>query len=205
MKTPLFYQMSEYDCGTVTLLNAVKYHFPREVIPPDVIKAITTYSLDTYNPDGEVGKHGTSRASMKFIVEWLNVNGPIKGLPIHGNYYAGESVHLGESSEIIDAIKNGGAAVFRLNYGGAHYVLATKVDTDNQFLYLFDPYLDEDLKYTDGIVLLDGFPCEYNRKVPFRFFEEEDQQKVYALGERDRREAIVFYVNDRKTASESAD
>lgn len=41
MKTPLYYQMSEYDCATVTLLNAIKYLFPREVIPPDVIKAIT--------------------------------------------------------------------------------------------------------------------------------------------------------------------
>lgn len=195
MKTPLYYQMSEYDCGTVTLLNAVNYLFPREVIPPDVIKAITTYSLDTYSSEGEVGKSGTSKASMKFIVEWLNYNGPIKGLPIHGNYYAGERVHFEENSEVIDAINNGAAAIFRLNYGGAHYVLATKADTNNKYLYLFDPYLDEDLKYTDGIVLLDGFPYEYNRKVPFSFFEQDDDQKVYALGKQAHREAVVFYVS----------
>ncbi|MDN3955852.1 hypothetical protein [Sporolactobacillus laevolacticus] len=196
MKTPLYYQMSEYDCGTVTLLNAIKYLFPREVIPPDVIKAITTYSLDTYNPDGEVGKHGTSKAAMNFIAEWLNHNGPIKGLPIHGSYYAGERVHLEDKSEIVDAIQKGGVAIFRLNYGGEHYVLATKADTTNQYLYLFDPYLDEDLKYTDGIVLLDGFPYAYNRKVPFRFFEEEDYSKVYALGKKENREAIVYSVRD---------
>jgi hypothetical protein len=189
--------MSEYDCGTITLLNAIKYLFPREVIPPDVIKAINAYSLDTYNLDGEVGKSGTSKAAMKFIAEWLNHNGPIKGLPIHGNYYAGECVHLGEGSEIIDAIKNGGAAIFRLNYGGEHYVLATKADTTNHYLYLFDPYLDEDLKYTDGIVLLNGFPYDYNRKVPFHFFEEEDDQLVYALGKKEDREAVVFSVSDK--------
>jgi hypothetical protein len=188
--------MSEYDCGTVTLLNAIKYLFPREVIPPDVIKAITAYSLDTYNSDGEVGKSGTSKAAMRFIVQWLNHNGPIKGLPIHGSYYAGEHVHLGEKSEIIDAIKKGGVAIFRLNYGGEHYVLATKADTTNQYLYLFDPYLDEDLKYTDGIVLLDGFPYAYNRKVPFHFFEEDDYDKVYALGKKEHREAIVYSVRD---------
>lgn len=196
MKTPLYYQMSEYDCGTVTLLNAIKYLFPREVIPPDVIKAITTYSLDTYNPDGEVGKHGTSKAAMKFIAEWLNHNGPIKGLPIHGSYYAGERVHLGEKSEIIDAIQKGGVAIFRLNYGDEHYVLATKADTTNHYLYLFDPYLDEDLKYTDGIVLLDDSPYAYNRKVPFHFFEEEEYSKVYALGKKELREAIVYSVHD---------
>lgn len=197
MKTQLYYQMSEYDCGTVTLLNAVKYLFPREAIPPDVIKAITAYSLDTYNSDGEVGRSGTSKAAMQFITQWLNHNGPIKGLPIHGIYYAGEHVHLGKGSAIIDAIKNGGVAIFRLNYGGAHYVLATKVDANNKYLYLFDPYLDEDLKYTDGIVLLDGFPYEYNRKVPFSFFEEEDNQKVYALGKKDQREAVVLNVRDK--------
>lgn len=197
MKTPLYYQMSEYDCGTVTLLNAVKYLFPREMIPPDVIKAITTYSLDTYNSGGEVGKMGTSKAAMKFIVEWLNYNGPIKGLPIHGNYYTGENVHFGEKSSVINAIKNGGAAIFRLNYGGDHYVLATKVDTNQKYPYLFDPYLDEDLKYTEGIVLLNGFPYEYNRKVHFSLFEEEDVQKVYALGKKDGREAVVFFDSDQ--------
>lgn len=205
MKTPLFYQMSEYDCGTVTLLNAVKYLFPREVIPPDVIKAITTYSLDTYNSNGEVGKAGTSRGSMKFIVEWLNYNGPIKGLPIHGKYYEGASVHFADNSAVINAIKNGGAAIFRLNYSGAHYVLATKVDTNNQFLYLFDPYLEEDVKYTDGIFLLVGFPYDYNRKVSFNLFEEEDDQKVYALGKKSNREAIVLYVNNKDATSETGE
>ncbi|MFX3618866.1 MAG: hypothetical protein ACE3JK_15265 [Sporolactobacillus sp.] len=203
MKTPLYYQMSEYDCGTVTLLNAVNYLFTREVIPPDVIKAITTFSLDTYNSAGEVGKNGTSKASMKFIVDWLNYNGPIKGLPIHGTYYSGESVSVGESGKIMDALNNGGVVIFRLNYGGAHYVLATKGDTGNKYLYLFDPYLDEDLKYTDGIVLLEGFPYAYNRKVPFRFFEEQDDKKVYALGPPNHREAIVFYGTGEQFANKT--
>ena len=34
MKNPLRYQMTEYDCGPTSMLNAMSYLFPREAIPP---------------------------------------------------------------------------------------------------------------------------------------------------------------------------
>ncbi len=193
MKRPLYYQLSEYDCGMVTLLNAISYLFSREAVPPDVIKAITTYSLDAYNTDGEVGKNGTSKAAMRFIADWLNRNGPIKGLPIYGNYYAGLHVRVKKDSPLIDAVQQGGAVILRLNYGGEHYVLATKADTQQDYLYLFDPYLDEALKDTKGIVFVDDAPFAYNRKVPFNFFEANDAHHAYALGPVEKREAIVYF------------
>ncbi|MDR0904811.1 MAG: peptidase C39, partial [Oscillospiraceae bacterium] len=60
MKTPLQYQITEYDCGPTSLLNALRFLFEREDIPPDVPKYIMMYCLDAYNSKGESGKNGTS-------------------------------------------------------------------------------------------------------------------------------------------------
>ena len=46
MKTPLLYQLSEFDCGPITLYNALKYLFDRDEIPYEVIKEIMNYTLD---------------------------------------------------------------------------------------------------------------------------------------------------------------
>ncbi len=43
MKNLLNYQSSEYDCGPVSLTNAIRYLFDREVIYPDIIKYIMLY------------------------------------------------------------------------------------------------------------------------------------------------------------------
>jgi len=55
MKGPLHYQTSEYDCVPVTFLNALAYLFPREAIPPPVIRHIFLYSLDTVGRHGKLG------------------------------------------------------------------------------------------------------------------------------------------------------
>ena len=49
MKNPLRYQISEYDCGPTSLLNAISFLFEREEIPPEVIRNIMLYCLDCYN------------------------------------------------------------------------------------------------------------------------------------------------------------
>ena len=56
MKIPLHYQMSEYDCGPTTMLNAISYLFEVEEIPPEVIRNIMLYSLDCYNDEGRLGE-----------------------------------------------------------------------------------------------------------------------------------------------------
>ena len=40
MKTPLRFQVTEYDCGTVSLYNAISYLFEREEIPAQLLKTI---------------------------------------------------------------------------------------------------------------------------------------------------------------------
>ena len=46
MKNVLNYQSTEYDCGPVTLTNALRFLFEREEIQPEVVKAIALYTLD---------------------------------------------------------------------------------------------------------------------------------------------------------------
>lgn len=55
-KTPLEYQLTEYDCGTTTLLNALRYLFKRSEIDPGIYKFIMQYTLDNTNNNGEIGK-----------------------------------------------------------------------------------------------------------------------------------------------------
>ena len=82
MKNPLHYQLSEYDCGPTSMLNAVSYLFQREEVPPEIIRNITLYCLDCYGADGACGKSGTSCAAMMFLSNWLNGFGTAGHLPI---------------------------------------------------------------------------------------------------------------------------
>ena len=64
MKNPLHYQVSEYDCGPTSMLNAIIYLFNRDEIPPEVIRNTMLYCLDCYSKEGIPGKRGTSRAAV---------------------------------------------------------------------------------------------------------------------------------------------
>lgn len=46
MKVPLRFQVTEFDCGTVSLLNAFSYLFDREELPALLVKKINEYTLD---------------------------------------------------------------------------------------------------------------------------------------------------------------
>ena len=45
MKTPLRYQITEFDCGSISLLNCITYLFKREEIPAKLVKAITNTNV----------------------------------------------------------------------------------------------------------------------------------------------------------------
>lgn len=190
MKNPLRYQMSEYDCGPTSMLNAISYLFEREEIPPEVIRNIMLYCLDCYNAEGVPGKCGTSTAAMMFLSNWLCGFGKIGRLDIASRYLSGKSVYLGGESLIDDALRRGGAAVVRLFYDVEHYVLLTGIRDGN--VLMFDPYYwDEPYKEKD-IIMVEDHPCEYNRIVPERYFNREIND-TYALGPFDGREAVLLF------------
>lgn len=198
MKNPLHYQLSEYDCGPTSMLNAMSYLFQREEIPPEIVRNIMLYCLDCYGADGASGKSGTSCMAMMFLSNWLNGFGQAGHLPISSRYLSGEAVHLRQDGSIWDALHRGGAAVVRLDLDGWHYVLLTGIQGDAVFL--FDPYY-LDTSPGEGIEMVSDHPGAYNRIVPIRYFERETRE-LYSLGPVESREAVLLFNEQTKLTAE---
>lgn len=197
MKNLLNYQSSEYDCGPVSLTNAIRYLFEREMIYPDIIKYIMLYCLDSYNEEGEVGKRGTSASAMMFLSNWLNQFGRMKNFPISCEFLAGEEVFLSQNSKITGALQQGGAVVLRLFLDVGHYVLLTGVKDEN--IYLFDPYYEEpddpdldDEYLSEDITFVTDQPKYANRIVSMRRLNRLTKG-YYEMGPYDIREAVILY------------
>ena len=190
MKNPLHYQISEYDCGPTSMLNAIIYLFDRDEIPPEVIRNTMLYCLDCYSKEGIPGKRGTSRAAMMFLSYWLNEFGNLGMMTVSSEYLSGSEVYIGPGSRINQALSHGGAAVVRLFLDEPHYVLLTGVKDGS--ILLFDPYYwDEPYEEKDILIDLEH-PRAYNREVPFRYFNREEDV-LYALGKVNAREAVLVY------------
>ncbi|CAB1242230.1 Peptidase C39 [Ruminococcaceae bacterium BL-6] len=200
MKNPLSYQTTEYDCGPTTMINAIRYLFRREEIPPDVVKSIMLYCLDSYNDKGESGKSGTSGMAMMFLSNWLNQFGRVKGFPIRCEFLTGRDVSFGPNSRIVSGLQQGGAVVLRVRYQCWHYVLLTGVR--EQSFFLFDPYYRRNPFKAEGIEMIRNMPAERNRKVSIPLVESEGKG-YYAAGPVDGREAVILF--NRRTQKTPAD
>ena len=199
MKNPLRYQVSEYDCGPTSMLNAVSYLFAREEIQPEILRNIMIYSLDCYGQSGVLGQSGTSRMAMMFLSRWLSGVGDAGLLPIECQYLSGKSVYLGEQSLVVDALNRGGVVVMRLYMDGEHYVLLTKREGEN--IYLFDPYYMTENPFGSEIEFNLEQPCRYNRIVPFACFNREEAAP-YALGKVVEREAVLLFDTRNKLTAD---
>ena len=199
MKNPLRYQVSEYDCGPTSMLNAISYLFEREEIQPEILRNIMIYSLDCYGKGGVPGKNGTSRMAMMFLSRWLSGVGEAGLLPIESQYLSGKAVYFGENSLVVDALNRGGVVVVRLHMDGEHYVLLTK--RDGEKIYLFDSYYMTENPFGEEIVCTLSQPLSYNRVVPFSCFNREDVAP-YALGRAGEREAVLLFDTRNKLTAE---
>lgn len=199
MKNPLHYQLSEYDCGPTSMLNAISFLFEREDIPPEVIRNIMLYSLDCYGAEGAPGKSGTSCTAMMFLSHWLDGFGQVGHLPVSSRYLSGKSVYMGTESLINDALRRGGEAVVRLYFDVDHYVLMT--GEQEGCILLFDPYYQtQPFPQKDILVTLEH-PHRYNRVVPFSYFNREDAS-LYALGKAETREAVLLFNEQTKLTAD---
>ena len=124
MKNYLNYQSSEYDCGSVSITNGIRYLFDREETSPDILKCIMLYTMDTYNEQGQPCRHGTSAAAMRFVGSWLNQLAAVRSFPIQTQFLFGNDVTLSPDSEISQALLHGAAVVLRLFLEVPHYVSA---------------------------------------------------------------------------------
>lgn len=200
MKSPLNYQVTEYDCGPTTLLNAMSYLFRREQIPPDIIKHIMLFCLDSYNEKGEFGKNGTSQMAMMFLSNWFNQFGRTKKFPIQSEYLTGEEVYIGENSKVIYALQQGGVVAARVRYECWHYVLLTGADKER--VYLFDPYYRDKPFSQKELEIVTDMPCSMNRRVPYGRLNSAGRG-AYALGPEETREAVIIF--NRETQKKPAD
>lgn len=206
MKNLLNYQSSEYDCGPVSLTNAIRYLFDREMIDPDILKYIMLYSLDSYNEKGESGKMGTSASAMLFLSNWLNQFGQVKHFPIHCEFLDGENVYLSKAGRIVTALQQGGAVVLRLYLEVGHYVLLTGVKGDE--IFLFDPYYVEaddpelDPEFLEeGITFVTDQPKRANRIVSMQRLNQLSRG-FYEMGEYENREALILFNQDARLLPE---
>ena len=199
MNNPLRYQMTEYDCGPTSMLNAVSFLFEREEIPPDIIRNIMLYCLDCYGAEGAPGKSGTSCTAMMFLSNWLNEYGELGIMSVSSEYLSGRSVYISEESRINHALNHGGVAVVRLYLDEEHYVLMTGVENEN--ILLFDPYYWDEPYEQKDILIDKDHPRAYNRIVPFKYFNQENEE-IYSLGPLEEREAVLIYNEKTKTVPE---
>ncbi len=163
-KTPLSYQMTEYDCGLTTFLNALRYLFKRSEIEPRIMKMIMQNTLDKTNSDGEIGKGGTSIYAIEFLSKWLNDISNVSDMKMETKVIKGKNVNT-SNKELQDCLKNGGVAIFSVWETEEHYVLCTNID--DKYAYIFDPYY-LNIKYYDkdnDCEIIKDRPFEFNRKV----------------------------------------
>ena len=196
MKIPLAYQRTEYDCGPTTVMNALSCLFDREALPPDIMKYIMQYLLDGMNEKGEIGRHGTSRAAMRFLSDWLNRYGKLNRLPIRCEYISGADVFMGENSLVEEGLYRGGVGVARVMFDCEHYVLITGCDKNT--VYLFDPYYRRKPFNKDwNIEMIWDKPTLYNRRVSKAMLNAEGKT-AYAFSDPKTREVMMVFNTERE-------
>jgi hypothetical protein len=203
MKVPLQYQRTEFDCGPTALLNAVTFMFEREAIPPDILRYIMMYTLDSFNEAGEDCKSGTSQMAMMFLSNWLNQYARAKKLPINCEYLSGDSVKITENSRLIEALQQGGAVVVRLMYGVQHYVTLTRAVGHS--VELWDPYYRKQPFAVPGISLIRNKPLSANRRVDFDVFAKpgSNYYNYYSLDTGELPEAVLLFNSETRRTQEN--
>lgn len=192
MKNLLNYQSSEYDCGPTSMTNAIRYLFDREEIVPGVLKHIWVMGNDTYCDEGQIGKHGTSKASMRYMACWLNAFGKGCKFPIRSEFLELEQAVVAPGSRTWQCLQEGGCAVMRCFADGyGHYVLLTRILSDHE-IGLFDPYEEEPDFRGEGRRVIAGEPRVMNRAVYTEIINRTDEAD-YAMGDLEDREILLLW------------
>ncbi len=202
MKSPLSYQVSEYDCGPTSVMNALSYLFDREEISPDIIKSVTMYCLDNYNDKGEAYKSGTSDSAMWFLASWLNHFARVRKFPLFCEIVSGESVAVSQNSRLMACLQQKGAVIAKVFLGEGHFVLLTGADAE--FVYLFDPYYRRRPFTVPGIENVAGAPLTHNRRVAWHYFNEVSRF-YYSFGKPEQRGALLLYNTRTRQTADSLD
>jgi hypothetical protein len=182
MKTPLRFQVTEYDCGTISLLNAFSFLFERNEIPVELIRAIHLYTLDCADEKGVVGAGGTSKEAISKLTHWVTRYANTNDFNVKCERLEKEEVTL---DKMVDCLQHNGCVFINCWQLCEHYVIITKID--KKYAYIFDSYyLDKDeYKKDSQVKIIFNKPFSYNRKVSLkRLFSET--KKDFSLGKVER-------------------
>ena len=170
MKTPLRFQITEYE------------------IPALLVKQIHKYTLDCYDKDGHLGNGGTSREAVDKLSTWITKNADENDFNVKCEHLVFEDVNYDNISKCIE---EGGVVLVRVWQTTEHYVIITKIK--NTKVYIFDPYyLDKNYYNRDRMVkIVLNKPFSHNRVVSIkRLFSET--QKDFSLGPAKDRECVLI-------------
>ena len=190
MKNPLYYQFTEYDCGAASVLNAISYLYERQEIPPDFLKHITQFCMDSYNEKGEQYRYGTSTDAMCYLASWFNRYADAVNFPICCKHLCGSQVYLSKTSPIYECLKQGGVVVARCYLTIPHYITLTGIDDD--YVYAFDAYYETDPEEREGVTCIEDMPKQMNRKIAWKVMEN-DGKEDYSLGDTAFRDVMLFF------------
>ena len=201
MKNLLNYQSSEYDCGPTSMTNAIRYLFDREEIAPGILKHIWVMGNDTFCDEGQIGKHGTSKSSMRYMADWLRGFGKGCKFPIDAEFLENGDTVIAPGSKTWRCLEKGGCVVMRCSSGGiGHYVLLTCLLPEGE-IGLFDPYAETPEFKEPGRRVVTGQPAVMNRAVRYDLLNLTDLSD-YAMGELSKRENLLIWRTDGGNAPE---
>ena len=185
MKIPLRYQVTEYDCATTSLYNAISILIERDKIPAKILKIINKYTLDCADKFGNPGQGGTSRKSITKIAK--KINKYKNSFKITCKKLNGEKVTI---EKIKKCLEEKGCILIRVYLEVEHYVIITKIKKNK--IYIFDPYYINPRKYKDKEVkIVLNKPSKYNRIVSLKRLLSETK-KNFAMGKKEKRECLLM-------------
>lgn len=184
MKSPLRYQITEFDCGTVSLINAISYLYDREEIPSKLIRSIYVYTLDCHNTKGIMNDKEMIDDLCNWIVKYSSRN----DFDLVCKHLTNSDVNY---DNILKCIRENGCAFVKCYQDDPHYTIITNINELNT--YMFDPYYMDFDSYVDDneVRCVQSKPFEYNRIVRTdRVFSEET--KDFSLGKISKRECVLM-------------
>ena len=189
MKIPLRYQITEFDCGTVSLQNAFNYLYEREEIPAELIKAIHKYTLDCYDEKGNLGQGGTSKEAINKLTHWITRYANSHGFDVTCERLEKEQI---TEEKMKECIKQNGCVFLRCYQECEHYVTITNIIGNK--VYIFDPYYLEKNYYDNdnNVKIIINKPFSHNRIVSLDRILSESK-KDFAMGPKDGRECVLIH------------
>ena len=132
MKSPLRYQITDFDCGSVSLINCLTYLFEREEVPAELVRIITTFSLECYNEKGMLENNAYTKQLNYVVSKWVSEFARQKMIPLKSLYLTGEKIGL---SMIVGCLKREGCVnVKTYRDGYEHYASLYRGRTGNYLL-----------------------------------------------------------------------